>query len=136
MYGTDLSGANLSDADLTSATVGGRCDSDFSINGADLYGANLTDTNLTSSDLGGVYSYIGSEQCIAQGAELSDITLSGADLSGAQLVGVTSGNITGQPVALPVHWLLDTGTLYGPGATCSQVTGKTRIKFQTVSGRS
>jgi len=131
LYGTDLSGANLSDANLASATVGGLCDSVFSINGADLGGADLTDTNLTSSDLGGDYSYFGSQQCIAQGAELNDITISGADLSGAELIGVTSENITGQPASLPVHWLLDTGTLYGPGAICSQVTGKTKIKFQS-----
>ncbi len=131
LWGTDLSGAKLSDADLASATVGGRCDSQFSINGADLGGADLTDANLTSSDLGGEYVYIGTQQCIAQGAELNDSTISGADFSDAQLIGVTSGNITGQPASLPVDWLLDTGTLYGPGAICSQATGKTKITFQS-----
>ncbi len=131
LSGTDLSGASLSDANMTSAIVGGRCVPDeFSYGGADLEGADLTDANLTSSDLGGQYDYYGSEQCIESGADLNDITITGADLTDAELIGVTSGNITGQPASLPVQWLFDNGTLYGPGATCTQVTGKVTIKFK------
>jgi uncharacterized protein YjbI with pentapeptide repeats len=132
LSGADLSGANLSDANLSSAIVGGRCAAGvYFYDGADLEGADLTDANLSDADLGGEFSYYGTFNCVVYGAELTDITITGADLAGAELIGVISGNITGQPVSLPVQWLLDNGTLYGPSATCSQVTGKTTIKFKS-----
>jgi uncharacterized protein YjbI with pentapeptide repeats len=132
LSGTDLSGADLSDANMTSAWVGGRCAGGvYSYDGADLEGADLTDADLTSAHLGGEFQYYGSLNCIVYGAELNDVTITGADLSGANLIGlVASGDITGQPASLPVQWLLDNGILYGPGATCSKVTGKATIKFK------
>jgi len=130
-YGTDLSGADLSDADLTGAWVGGRCVGGvYSFPGADLDGANLTDANLTSTDFGGEFIYSGSQQCIAYGAELDDMTITGAYMGGTDLIGATSGNVIGQPALLPVHWVLDAGTFYGPSATCSEVTGTNTIKFK------
>lgn len=104
--------------------------SEFSDPGADLSGANLTDANLTDANLGGEFVYSGFLYCVEVGAYLDGSTISGAEFSGANLIGVTSGSLIGQPASLPAHWLLDTGTLYGPGATCSQVTGKRTIKFQ------
>jgi uncharacterized protein YjbI with pentapeptide repeats len=132
LWGTDLIDADLSDANLTSAWVGGRCAGDeFSDDGADLYGANLTDANFTSANLGGEFGYYGSEQCVVYGAELNDSTITGADLTGAELIGVTSGDMTGQPASLPIQWLFDNGTLYGPGATCSRASGKATISFKS-----
>ena len=132
LSGADLRGANLSDADLSGAIIGGRCAAGvYSFYGADLLGADLTDANLTSSDLGGEFSYYGTLHCIAYGAELTDTTITGANLARAELLGVVSGNITGQPVSLPVQWLLDNGTLYGPSATCTRVTGTTTIAFKS-----
>ena len=131
LWGSDLSGADLRGTDFTGATLGGRCDNgSFSISGADLDGADLTDADLTSADLGGEFGYVGTQQCVVYGAELDDVTISGAVLSGADLLGVTSGGITGQPASLPVHWLLDSGTLSGPSATCARVTGKTTLRFR------
>jgi hypothetical protein len=57
----DLSGANLSDANLR----------DADLSGANLRGANLSDANLSGADL--------------SGANLSDANLRGANLSGADL---------------------------------------------------
>jgi len=63
---------------------------------------NLTDSNLEGVDL--------------INATLNTATLTGANLSSAILAGVSSGGITGTPVALPVQWSLVNGYLVGAGA--------------------
>ncbi len=131
LWGSDLTDADLRGATLRGDDLGGRCDDGiFAIGGADLDGADLTDADLTSADLGGEYSYVGTQRCVESGADLDDITISGADLTDAGLLGVTSADISGEPASLPTHWILETGTLYGPGATCTRVTGKATLSFR------
>jgi hypothetical protein len=67
----NLSGADLSDADLSDANLRGADLSD-----ANLRGANLSDANLSDANLSGAY---------LRGADLSDADLSGAYLRGADL---------------------------------------------------
>lgn len=74
--------------------------------GANLTGCNLTGANLTSTVLSGV-------------------NLSGTNLTRATLTGVSSGQITGTPSALPTGWQLVNGYLIGPKAKLSNanITG-------------
>ncbi|MEC8025671.1 MAG: pentapeptide repeat-containing protein, partial [Myxococcota bacterium] len=121
----DLSGANLTDADLSNAvltnvTSGGITGTPSALPtgwtlthgylvgpGANLSGADLSYTDLQNVNLTGA---------VLQGANLT-----GADLTDADLTGVTSGNITGTPTALPTDWILINGYLIGPGANVSGV---------------
>lgn len=80
-------------------------------------GANLANANFSGADLSGA---------ILNGADLSlsslmSVNLNDADLTDADLTGVTSGNITGTPTALPTDWILINGYLVGPGADLSGV---------------
>jgi hypothetical protein len=68
----DLSGANLSDANLSGADLRYANLSDANLSGADLRYANLSDANLSDANL--------------RYANLSGANLSGANLSGANLV--------------------------------------------------
>lgn len=63
--GADLTGANLSGADLR----------DVSFAGANLTGANLSDANLSDCDLSGA---------TLTGANLKNVKLAGANLTGAR----------------------------------------------------
>jgi uncharacterized protein YjbI with pentapeptide repeats len=92
--------AQLRDANLTGADL----------TGADLTGANLhltdfTGSNLTDADLAGAN---------LSSAGLGQTTLTGANLSGADLVKLVSWSIIGIPAALPQHWTLRNGYLFGP----------------------
>ena len=69
----NLSGANLLNADLSDAELSGANLSGANLYNADLRGANLSGANLLNADLSGV--------------ELSEANLSGADLRGANLSG-------------------------------------------------
>ena len=53
---------------------------------------------------------------------LSYDTLTGATLTGATLAQVTTGSLAGTPAALPTHWALVSGTLFGPAANLSQTS--------------
>ena len=106
----DLSGVNLTDADLRGAVLtgvrsGGITGTPMALPdgwqliagylvgpGADLSGADLSGANLINTDL------------------------DGADLTGADLHGVSSGGITGTPSSLPDGWALISGYLVGPVA--------------------
>ena len=79
----DLSGANLSDADLSDANLSGANLSDADLSDADLSGANLSDADLSGADL----SDANLSDADLSGADLSDANLSDADLSGANLSG-------------------------------------------------
>jgi hypothetical protein len=78
LSGADLSGANLRSADLRSANLSGA-----DLRSADLSGANLRSANLRSADL--------------SGADLRSADLSGADLRSANLSGANlrSANLSG-----------------------------------------
>jgi hypothetical protein len=74
----DLSGANLSGANLSRANLSGANLSRADLSGANLSGANLFGANLSGANLSGADLF---------GANLSGANLSGADLSGADLSG-------------------------------------------------
>ena len=76
----NLSGADLSDADLSGAYLRGAYMSEANLSGADLRGADLSDANLSGADLRGAD---------LSGANMSDADLRGADLSGADLRGAS-----------------------------------------------
>ncbi|WP_114860363.1 pentapeptide repeat-containing protein [Azospirillum brasilense] len=94
----DLMRANLTDADLMRANLTGADLRGANLTGADLRRANLTDADLTGADLTGAD---------LRGANLRGANLTGADLTGADLTGadlrranlmrakLTDANLTG-----------------------------------------
>jgi uncharacterized protein YjbI with pentapeptide repeats len=103
-YGTRLAGAKLDRANLTkvrSGRISGRPTSlphSWSLVGGYLIGphANLRQAKLDSLDLSGV-------------------NLSGVDLEYANLKGIRSGGIEGEPSNLPAEFALVSGYIVGPG---------------------
>lgn len=85
-------GAILSHADLAGLDLAG----------AALDNADLTDVNFTGADM--------------DLAQFGGSVVTGTQLAGANLDGVESGDITGTPASLPVHWNLIGGYLLGPKA--------------------
>src|SRR6266851_1401758 len=85
----DLSGANLSDADLSFATQGGAILREVFDWGTDLSDANLSGANLRQANL---------RQANLSGASLSRAYLSYADLNGANLSGANlrQASLTGE----------------------------------------
>ena len=81
--GTDLSGFNLSGADISNADLSGTNLSGAVLSGANLSGSTLTGSNLSGTNLSGA---------TMTGADMSGSTLRGADLSGADLSGATMTN--------------------------------------------
>jgi hypothetical protein len=81
-----LSGANLRGADLSDAYLSGADLRGADLRGADLRGANLRGANLRGADLR--YAYLSGANLSGanlRGADLSDAYLSGANLRGADL---------------------------------------------------
>jgi uncharacterized protein YjbI with pentapeptide repeats len=78
LSGVDLSDADLSGANLRSAYLRGADLSSADLSGANLFGANLRSADLSGADLSGAY---------LSGANLRSADLSGADLRGADLIG-------------------------------------------------
>jgi len=85
---TNLSDADLSDANLRGADLRGADLSDANLRGADLRGADLSDANLSYANLSGVDL----SDADLSGADLSDADLSDANLRGADLRGA-NGNM-------------------------------------------
>ena len=79
LYGANLSGANLSKADLREANLNGTNLSNANLREADLSGANLNYADFRGADLS--KAHIGH-------ADLDSANLSSANLSGARLYGV------------------------------------------------
>ena len=101
------SGANAASYQMTDGTIVDPIQSvlggDLDYAGANLEpNADLTNANLTDAFLG----Y----------ADLAGANLSNADLTGADLRYVSSGGITGVPLALKGNWTLVGGYLIGPSA--------------------
>jgi len=86
--GADLSGANMSGADLRSADVSGAYLSGADLSDADLSGANMSGADLRSADLSGAY---------LSDADLRSADLSDADLSGAYLIDADLRGARGLP---------------------------------------
>jgi uncharacterized protein YjbI with pentapeptide repeats len=120
----DLSGANLSGADLHWADL----------SGADLHWANLSGADLRGADLRGAHLsgaiLIGADLLGAhlRGADLHWANLSGADLSGANLRGadLSEANLSGTTGLLnPQEWI-EANFKYGPeGLTVFKAIGNT-----------
>ena len=88
---------------------------------AGLSGADLTNADLSNADL--------------TNAKLAQVTLTGANLTGATLTGVTSGGVTGTPAALPQHWSVRAGFLFGPGADVTMAAlGSVNLSGLTLTG--
>ena len=97
--GRNLSGVDLSDADLGRANLSGATLSDADLSGADLSRAKLSGADLSGADLSGAYfsgidphstrddpsPIVNLSGANLSGADLSDANLSGVDLSGADL---------------------------------------------------
>ena len=113
--GSDLTGADLTDANLSNV---------------DLTGTTLKDaqlTNVFSGGITGVPSSLPSGWSLKNGylvgpsanlsqANLSGMNLADVNLTGATLMNVSSGGITGTPSGLPTDWSLINGYLIGPWA--------------------
>jgi hypothetical protein len=82
LSGLNLSGADLVDADLSGANLVGADLFDANLSGADLVGANLSGANLFDADLLGA-DLVGAN---LRGADLFDANLSGANLLSANLL--------------------------------------------------
>lgn len=96
LIGDDLKGADLS--------------------GRDLAGVNLLDADLANANLAGTS---------LQGAALINLDLVGANLSGTDMTGANpdalhAARITGNPKALPAHWVELDGFLLGPQASMTE----------------
>jgi len=128
-------GANLTGADLAGVDLAG----------ADLAETNLSATNLRDAALTGVTSggiigrpsalptnwRLAEGHLVGPGADLTGADLIGANLGGADLTGthidrarlawadmsgVRSSGVVGNPASLPEHWDVARGYLIGPGA--------------------
>lgn len=88
---SDLSGANLSEACLVEANLRKADLSGANLSGANLNEATLEEANLSGANLSGANL---SETCLI-GANLTGADLSGADLSGAHLDGANLVNTIG-----------------------------------------
>jgi uncharacterized protein YjbI with pentapeptide repeats len=111
LYAATLSYANLTDADMSSASLALASLDTANLTGANLHEASLAfadlnAANLTDADLSDAY--------------LAETNLGGTNVSGANLdTGiylVRSGQITGTPSVLPSDEMLVDGYLVGPGA--------------------
>ena len=143
---SDLTKANLAGTDLTNAnlawtTIRGAIVKETNFDGANTWGITSGDLQGDAAGLPEGWAIIngylvGSTATIPwadfSGQDLSGLDLSqanfawdnlsgvnldGTDLSHANLFGVSSGQITGTPAALPDGWRLENGYLVGPGAT-------------------
>jgi len=110
LEGADLSKADLADVDLTGANLKYANLKGANLNGAilknaKLMGSELDDANLENADV----SDTSMQYVSCAGANLQN-----TNLSGANMYGMSSGNITGVPAALPTDWTIVHGYLIGP----------------------
>ena len=114
LSGADLYGANLSRANLSGAVLYGANLSRANLSGADLYGADLYGANLSWANLYGADLY-GANLSGADlyGANLSGANLYGANLYGADLSGADLSEIKNGELALVRLRICPAGTLIG-----------------------
>jgi len=129
LEGTNLRGAQLFEANLTGANLKNSI-----LLSVDIRSANLQDALLEGVRGIGIYGYpqnlpeswrLDSRLLIGPGANLESanlymVGLEGLDLKNANLLGVSSGLISGTPKSLPEGWILTDGYLIGPGANLGQ----------------
>jgi hypothetical protein len=108
LRGADLSGANLRGADLWGADLCGANLSGANLCGADLWGANLSGANLCGANLWGAnLRGAGLRYANLSGANLCGADLRGANLSGANLSGAF-GDVS---TLLPAGWVVVAGRI-------------------------
>ncbi len=90
LHEADLSGANLSDADMRSAILYGA-----NLNGANLKNAKLSDANLYNADL--IKSNLTGADLTGANLSLADLVetnFSGATITGCRIYGISAWNVT------------------------------------------
>lgn len=113
----DLTRANLSGLHISgivymdSATLDGVTSGGFTYSGLGNAGDLMLPTGWRVKN-----GYIAGPKANLVGADISRVSLTDVDLSMADLTHVSSGGITGTPIALPPGWLLLKGYLVGPKA--------------------
>ena len=104
-------GANLSGADLSRANLYGANLSGADLSGANLYRANLYGADLSGANLSGANLYRANLYgANLSGANLYRANLYGADLSGANLYGA---NLSGAELAIAKTRILPEGSIIG-----------------------
>jgi uncharacterized protein YjbI with pentapeptide repeats len=116
-YGADLSGADLSGADLRDANMYGADLRHAYLHGADLRGANLGGANLGNAFLGGADL----RGAALRGANLAWSYLGRADLSDADLIGANLAHCGGQKARLDRADLTDADLIHADLANASLV---------------
>jgi uncharacterized protein YjbI with pentapeptide repeats len=105
LNGTSLAGANLASANLTGANLNGASVAGANLASANLTGANLNGANLTGANLAGAN---------LAGANLNKANLTGANLAGANLVGANINKVTWSNTTCP-----DGTNSNADGGTCT-----------------
>jgi uncharacterized protein YjbI with pentapeptide repeats len=110
-----LGGANLTDANLTGASLnrlGGANLTDANLTGANFNSTDVSVANLTGADLAGaLLSGANFTDSILTNATLTNADIDGANFFGTTLAGVVSGGLTGTPKNLPSGWSVKGGVL-------------------------
>lgn len=101
LSGTDQSGKQLMQCDLSGINFAGASFADASLGNADLTGADLSGADFDGADL--------------KNAILVGTNVAGAEFGAVDNVLVSSGGVTGTPASLPVNWTLTGGFFVGPG---------------------
>jgi len=135
LSGANLAGLNMSGADLTNTNLSWASLVGANLTNVKLPGANLDNAYLTSATLSGVKSggllgqaaslpstwKLTQGYLVGPGANLTNAVLTGANLAGVSLANATltwvaSGAISGVPTALPLGWGFCNGYLIGPNS--------------------
>lgn len=123
--GVDWAGCNLTNADLSHATMNGANLSGAVLKGANFNGSNLTSAIMTKADLTGATLPVANlASADLTNANLTQAVIKGSSLNktimaGTTLTKVIGRQITGAPASLPANWAVIQGSLVGPGADLS-----------------
>ena len=105
---SDLTECNLKGANITNAYLASA-----DLTECNLKGANITNAYLTSADL----TNVNMANSTLIGANVEGANLSESDLLNAKLKGVTSGDIIGSPLNIPMGFKMINGAILGPNAS-------------------
>ncbi len=120
-YVRPFAGANLTGVNLVGANLAGAVMARTTLNKVVVWGAITGQPASLPANWTVAGGYLMGPTANLSGATLLNLDLTGANLSSANLSGVASAGLTGQPSALPVNWRLVAGYLVGPSANLSGV---------------